>query len=82
MYMAGTRHFWWWLGVRPIDRANVDSLLEAKCSVAMVPGGISETMVMQPGTCDLLQPCDSGLVLAHEMFQLAPTVCQRTMIVW
>lgn len=47
--MAGTRHFWWWLGVRPIDRANVDSLLEAKQSVAMVPGGISETMVMQPG---------------------------------
>ena len=49
MYMAGTRHFWWWLGVRPIDRANVDSLLRAKHSVAMVPGGISETMVMQAG---------------------------------
>lgn len=49
LYMPATRHFWWWLGVRPIDKANIHKLLEAKNSVVLVPGGNTECRVMKHG---------------------------------
>ncbi|KAL0040691.1 hypothetical protein WJX79_001880 [Trebouxia sp. C0005] len=49
LYMPATRHFWWWLGVRPIDKANIHKLLAANNSVVLVPGGVSECMVMKQG---------------------------------
>ena len=49
LYMPATRHFWWWLGARPIDKANIHKLLAAKNSVVLVPGGIKECMAMKHG---------------------------------
>ena len=49
LYMPATRHFWWWLGVRPIDKANIHKLLGAKNSVVLVPGGNTECRVMKHG---------------------------------
>ena len=47
--MPATRHFWWWLGVRPIDKANIHKLLESNNSVVLVPGGNTECRMMKHG---------------------------------
>lgn len=49
LYMPATRHFWWWLGVRPIDKANIHKLLDSNNSVVLVPGGNTECRVMKHG---------------------------------
>ena len=49
LYMPATRHFWWWLGVRPIDKANIHRLLKSNNSVVLVPGGNTECRVMKHG---------------------------------
>ena len=49
LYMPATRHFWWWLGVRPIDKANIHKLLAANNSIVLVPGGNTECRLMKHG---------------------------------
>lgn len=49
LYMPATRHFWWWLGVRPIDKANIHKLLDSNNSVVLVPGGNTECRMMKHG---------------------------------
>ena len=48
-YLPATKHPWWWLGIRPIDKVSFGNLLEAKNSVVLVPGGVSECMAMKRG---------------------------------
>ena len=52
-YLPATKHPWWWLGIRPIDKKNFGDLLKAKNSVVLVPGGVSECMVMEQGGSNL-----------------------------
>ena len=54
-YLPATKHPWWWLGIRPIDKRSFSNLLKANNSVVLVPGGVSECMVMKQG-----QPTLSG----------------------
>lgn len=48
-YLPATRHPWYWLGIRSIDRDTFHSLLAAQNSVVLVPGGVSECMLMKKG---------------------------------
>lgn len=48
-YLPATKHLWWWLGIRSIDKANFHKLLEQGESVVLVPGGVSECMIMEKG---------------------------------
>lgn len=48
-YLPATKHLWWWLGIRSIDKANFHKLLEQGESVVLVPGGVSECMIMDKG---------------------------------
>lgn len=48
-YMPATKHLWWGLGIRPIDKRSFGDLLKAKTSVVLVPGGLSECMIMKKG---------------------------------
>lgn len=48
-YLPATKHPWWWLGIRPIDKISFGNLLKAKNSVVLVPGGVSECMAMKKG---------------------------------
>lgn len=54
-YLPATKHPWWWLGIRSIDKKSFGALLKANNSVVLVPGGVSECMVMKHG-----QPTVSG----------------------
>lgn len=47
--MPATKHLWWGLGIRPIDKRSFGDLLKAKNSVVLVPGGLSECMIMKKG---------------------------------
>jgi len=63
-YLPATRHPWYWLGIRSIDRDTFHSLLAAQNSVVLVPGGVSECMLMKKGKPALIscqrQACKSN----------------------
>ena len=48
-FLPATKHLWWALGIRPIDKITFGSLLMAGNSVVLVPGGLSECMMMKTG---------------------------------
>ena len=48
-YLPATKHPWWWLGIRSIDKKSFGDLLKANNSVVLVPGGVSECMIMKHG---------------------------------
>lgn len=48
-HLPATRLPWYWLGIRSIDKNTFHSLLAAGNSVCLIPGGVSECMVMQKG---------------------------------
>ena len=50
-YLPATKHIWWWLGIRSIDKASFNKLLQEGNSVVLVPGGVSECMIMESGQC-------------------------------
>ncbi len=58
-YLPATRHPWYWLGIRSIDKKTFHSLLAAKNSVVLVPGGVSECMLMKQGKIVFMARCNS-----------------------
>ena len=48
-YLPATKHLWWWLGIRSISKASFKQLLQQGNSVVLVPGGVSECMIMETG---------------------------------
>ncbi len=44
------RHFWHWLGCRPVSRSVVKNLLAKGNAVALCPGGVRECLYMRPGS--------------------------------
>ena len=48
-HLPATRLPWYWLGIRSIGRESFEKLLATGNSVALVPGGVSECMVMKQG---------------------------------
>ena len=43
------RQLWWWVGVRPVSRSSMRSILQSGKSVVFVPGGIREIAAMKTG---------------------------------
>ena len=81
-HLPATRLPWYWLGIRSIDKKTFHSLLAAGNSVCLIPGGVSECMVMQKGngSAAMLWLCshehiDSTCLVASE--SQMRDVCQR-----
>lgn len=47
--VPGLRHMWHWLGMRPVSRGVISSILDAGGSVALCPGGVQECLHMRHG---------------------------------
>lgn len=43
------RHLWWWLGVRPVSRKIITSILSSGKSCALIPGGVREIQYLEKG---------------------------------
>lgn len=48
-FVPGLRHMWHWLGMRPVSRKVMSSILTTGGSVALCPGGVKECLHMKHG---------------------------------
>lgn len=48
-FVPGLRHAWHWLGLRPVSRKVMASILSSGGSVALCPGGVKECLHMRHG---------------------------------